>query len=152
MISGIQRAFHKLLLRLSPDKVLLVDGLNAGRGVIALRDFKAGDTLLEFKGKLCALDQLPKPEDKESDYYLQIGPNLFIGPSGEVDDYVNHSCRPNCDIQVVGTRAFLIARHAIIVGEELTFDYASTMYNDPWTMKCKCGYPECRQIIKSPNL
>lgn len=149
---SITKRIRHLILSLSPDKVLLVDGLNTGKGVIALKDFKPGATILEFKGKLVTSDQLPDLHDKESDFYLQIGPNLYIGPSSEVDDYVNHSCRPNCKVQISGTQAYLVALHPILVGEEVTFDYSSTMYNDPWTMECKCGYPECRQIIKSPNL
>jgi SET domain-containing protein len=151
-LNGIKRRIHKFLLSFSPDKVLLVDGLNTGKGVIALRDFKRGATILEFKGKLITSEQLPDLHDKESDFYLQIGPNLYIGPSCEVDDYVNHSCRPNCKVEISGTRAYLVALHPILVGEEVTFDYSSTMYNDPWTMVCKCGYPECRKIVKSPNL
>lgn len=93
-------------------------------------------------------DQLPRPYIKDD--YLQILENLYIGPDGsppDVVDFANHSCNPNCRIYVALPLIHLVALRDIAVGEEITYDYGVTMYDDPWTMKCNCGESNCRGLI-----
>jgi SET domain-containing protein len=42
----------------------------------------------------------------------------------------------------------LVAIKNIQKGEEITWDYSTTMKNDDWTMMCQCGAKNCRKIIK----
>ena len=60
---------------------------------------------------------------------------------------INHSCDPNCGIR--GERE-LCALRPIASGEEITFDYSTTVKGTvPWQMAypCKCGAPNCRGIV-----
>jgi hypothetical protein len=41
----------------------------------------------------------------------------------------------------------LIALRPIETGEEIRFDYSTTMSADHWTMECRCGQPTCRRVI-----
>lgn len=86
---------------------------------------------------------------KDYHYILQVGTNLFIGPSGNVDDYLNHSCNPNCFLHIVGKRAVLYSKVPITANSELTFDYSlsSTDTISEWHMNCKCGEHNCRKLI-----
>lgn len=78
---------------------------------------------------------------------LQIGPDLYIGASGEADDCVNHSCEPNAAVRIDGTTATLWAVRDIAAGEEISFDYSTILDEDDFTMECLCGTPSCRGTI-----
>ncbi len=41
----------------------------------------------------------------------------------------------------------LIALRPIEAGEEIRFDYSTTMSDDHWTMECRCGEPICRRVV-----
>ena len=95
------------------------------------------------------IEDLPEPYTAETDYYLQIDANLFMGPSGKLDDYVNHSCEPNCGIKIGGDGVKLIAIVPIDAGHQITFDYSTTMHNFDYEMTCACGSNNCRRQIKN---
>ncbi len=42
---------------------------------------------------------------------------------GNVARFLNHSCKPNCYVQVVGHDIWIRAARNISAGEELTYDY-----------------------------
>jgi hypothetical protein len=121
-----------------------------GMGAFARVPFTRGDLVWDWSG--CARytkDQLPVPCIEDD--YLQVGENLYIGPDdgpNEPPDFINHSCDPNCAIRVAPPEITIVALRDIGAGEELTYDYSATMYNDTWEMKCNCGTPNCRGIIR----
>lgn len=80
---------------------------------------------------------------------LQVGPDIFIGASGDIDDNINHSCNPNCYIHIAGNRAILFSLYVISANSELTFDYSSTSTDslEKWQMNCSCNNINCRKII-----
>lgn len=116
-----------------------------GMGVFAKIDIPANSPILEFTGSIV-------PKDKtniDPSYYLQVNHNKVMGPSGATDDYVNHSCDPNCLVHIVGSRAILYSMYVIKAGTELTFDYStsSTDTKEQWQMNCSCGSYKCRGVI-----
>ena len=120
-----------------------------GRGVFSKEYIEVGDEILKFNGPLVGINDLPKPYTAENDYYLQIGENLFIGPSGEIDDYVNHSCEPNSGIKFDMDGIKLVAITSITAGHQITFDYSTTMHNFDYEMNCACGSNKCRRRVKN---
>ena len=128
---------------------LVIQKTNSGRGVFAGRDFKAGEKILDFSGPILSREELPSeilnPED---DRFLQIDRDLFLGPSGKIDDLVNHSCDPNTAILIKNDQVSLWAIKNIKIGEEISYDYSLQMFNEDWTMKCQCGTKNCRQIVR----
>lgn len=117
-----------------------------GKGVFTDVEIPANTPILEVKG------QIYKDKDishLDPAYVLQVGYTSYIGPSGGVDDYVNHSCSPNCYLNIVGNRAILYSLYLIPRGAELTFDYStsSTDTLDVWKMDCKCNSFKCRKVI-----
>lgn len=120
-----------------------------GRGVFSHEPIRAGDEILQFKGPLVTFKDLPTPYSAENDYYLQIGDDQFLGPSGELDDYVNHSCRPNSGIKFHIDGIKLVAIVPIDPDHQITFDYSTTMHNFDWNMNCACGSHECRRQVKN---
>jgi uncharacterized protein len=113
-----------------------------GRGVFATRSFRPGQPLLEFSGPVLNHDEVLALGGDRA-YALQVGPDEYLDtmPPGR---YVNHSCDPNAGI--VNDRV-VIALRPIEPGEEIHFDYSTTMSRDHWTMECRCGRPTCRRVI-----
>lgn len=118
------------------------------KGVFAKGNIQPNSIVLEFKGDIFTKNTLPLDLIKNN-FYVQIGSDKYIGGSGWVDDFVNHSCNPNCKVFIVGNRAFLISLYLIKAGAEITFDYSTTSTDtkDNWLMKCKCGDYNCRKVI-----
>ena len=117
-----------------------------GLGVFTNIEIPANHPVFEVLGNVYAERDLPDPTHPA---LLQVGPDTFIGPSGDIDDYINHSCDPNCRMQVVGNRAIVYSLYVIPKGSELTFDYSATATDslDKWRMECVCGTNKCRKII-----
>jgi hypothetical protein len=113
-----------------------------GRGVFAEEPIPAGARILGFTGPL-----LHYTETTPQTRALQIGPDLYIGASNAVDDYVNHSCEPNAAVRIEGTAAELYSLRVISPGEEILFDYSTTLDENDFTMSCRCGSPSCRGTI-----
>ena len=127
-------------------KKLELKNCEHGKGVFSKENIKFGDAILQFKGPVVSINDLPKPYTAENDYYLQIGKNIFMGPSGEIDDYVNHSCEPNttaknyCDIAIRNIKK----------DEEITGDYSEDLLPGE-EMQCNCGSERCRKIVKNSS-
>lgn len=124
---------------------LKIKDSKTGKGVFTIIDIPANSPICHFKGNIYTSDNLSYSEDQ----ILQIGPNLYLGPSGEIDDYINHSCDPNCTLHIVGNKAMLYSLYLIPINYELTFDYStsSTTNKDNWNMKCNCNSYKCRKNI-----
>ena len=113
-----------------------------GRGVFAGEPIPAGAWIATFTGPFLRYDQT-----NAETYALQIGPDLYIGGSGGVDDLFNHSCDPNAWVRIDGTSAQLQALRPIPPGEQICFDYSTTLDEDDFTMRCQCGSTRCRGLI-----
>lgn len=124
---------------------LVVIETTHGKGILAGRDFKKEEVIMEFHGPRVSGEEIPNDQELEG-HYVQIGDNLYMGPSGGLDDLVNHSCDPNTGLVMGDEGIFLKAIKDIKKGEELGFDYSTTM-DDEWTMSCNCGKRECRGTI-----
>ena len=117
-----------------------------GLGLFTEIDIPVSKPIIEVTGDIHTKETMPDPNHPA---WLQISSKLFIGPSGGKDDYINHSCDPNCYVSVVGRRAILFSLYHIREGSELTFDYSTTSTEslDDWKMVCFCGSSKCRNII-----
>jgi hypothetical protein len=114
-----------------------------GIGCFASRPIKKGERIMLFKGPKITYAQTKTPFHR--DHYFQVGPNSFEGKTPNRRRPVNHSCNPNS--KIIG-REMLTAIHNIRKGEEITFDYSTTMYNDSATFRCRCGERSCRHVIR----
>lgn len=130
--------------------------------VVSTIDIPKGKIVLKFKGKILSSKDVEFPDCsyisscyasrvKFTDPYLQIGPNSFIGESGQIDDHISHSCEPNCGIIIRNGKAFLISIKKISKDEEITFDYSTTQTfpkeRRSFILVCKCNKLNCRFII-----
>ena len=123
-------------------KVYIKSSLQHGKGVFACEKILAGETILTFSGPL-----LKRADVREQDYHLQVGADLYLGASGEADDYVNHSCEPNAGFR---DGLVLVARRDIGAEEEITWDYSTAIDEDDFPgFACCCGAAACRGAVRS---
>jgi uncharacterized protein len=125
-----------------PSDAIYVDKCPLGLGVFAARDFFEGELLFRFSGPIITLSQAVAKGEAEGNV-LQIAPATYIDlePPGV---FANHGCEPNAGLRdlVSGFALRPIAR-----GEEILYDYSTTMSEQKWTMRCHCGAPSCRGVI-----
>jgi SET domain-containing protein len=62
---------------------------------------------------------------------------------GNIARFINHSCHPNCWIEVAGKTIWIRAARSIRKGEELTYDYAT---DGEQTIVCRC-HPRCKNRL-----
>ena len=130
--------------------LVLLEIRSKGKSVFATEIFKKGEKITNFDGDLFTGDQLPETESdgiSNPSRYMQIGKNLYQGPSSNLETFTNHSCDPNCGVVINGVKAILVAIKDIFPGEEITWDYSTTIDDDTWFMKCACDADICRKKI-----
>lgn len=117
------------------------DGITTG--VFTSVKIESNLPIIQFVGKIFTDKNLP------NDDVIQIGPNMFIGSSPNLDEKINHSCDPNCMLHIAGSRVILYSLYMIPADTELTIDYSVSSNDtyDSWKMDCTCGTSKCRKII-----
>lgn len=121
-----------------------------GLGVFAKRDMQAGDQICVCSGYITDIDHVTAMS-------LQLSENVFLHGVGEFDDYINHSCDPNCVVRFENEVAVLYVLKDIKAGEELSFDYNTSDWdlveqgskaNTQLSFNCRCGTDFCVGEIK----
>jgi len=131
---------------LTAARVRIIDcPAGKGKGVLAVDAFAAGEVVLEFRGQ-----HLRHRDIVDFTHCLEVRPGEYLGPSGAADDFVNHSCAPNCRVVAEDGAVLLRALRDIAGGEELTFDYSRNLWDDPTAFFCDCGTVACRGEVRGP--
>jgi SET domain-containing protein len=135
-----------------------------GRGVYAVAEIEAGETILEYTGERIdwpeALRRHPHdPKQPDHTFYFHIeGGNVIDAlHGGNSSRWINHSCDPNCEAdETAEGRVFIKALRDILPGEELFYDYGLVI-EERHTAKlkkqfaCHCGSEVCRGTMLAPK-
>ncbi len=130
--------------------------LIAGVGVYATSPISKGTTICNMTGEHIDFDELVnrvKNGLEMASDPLATSMSTYIDLD-ETSRSFNHSCEPNAYIRSVNE---LVARRDIRIGEEICFDYSTTMHYpeeqilsgglELWSCTCNCGDSNCRGII-----
>jgi hypothetical protein len=113
-----------------------------GRGLFAQATFSPGSKLLDLGGIIRRTVDL-----QDDEMALQIGPDQWLCSKGEnLDDFANHSCEPNAGFLQANELA-LYALKTISPGEEITWDYSTSINESDWDLDCQCGSTRCRKTV-----
>ncbi|MFC3581698.1 SET domain-containing protein [Sphingomonas hylomeconis] len=118
-----------------------------GKAVYAAQGFAEGDTIVRFTGRRVRADKVPTVLRGARDRFVQVTPQHYMGPSHRIDDLINHSCDPNAGLRFTDAGVFLIAVRDIAAGEEIAWDYSTTLADSDWRMTCQCHSAGCRRVI-----
>jgi SET domain-containing protein len=114
-----------------------------GRGLFATEPIAKGSRLLEMRGQVFAEADLP-----EEGMAMQVGDDLWLYSTGDqLDDCGNHSCDPNAGF-ITGLPV-LHALRDIAAGEEVCWDYSTSIGYAGWVLACRCGSATCRGMVRS---
>lgn len=68
---------------------------------------------------------------------------IDAGVGGNVARFINHSCRPNCYVDIKDGVIWIRAARPIRRGEELTYDYHT---DGDGLIRCRCR-PDCQRLL-----
>ncbi len=132
-----------------------------GQGVFATAPIKAGEDVIEYKGKLrthADVDDEYGGKDTGHTFLFILNDTYVIDANigGNVARWLNHGCAPNCQAFVIEDESGDPRKDSVVIealrdieaGEELTYDY-DIRIEEPITEEerrlwaCHCGAPGC---------
>ncbi len=129
-----------------------------GQGLFARAPIARGTRIIEYVGERITKAEAERREVQRLARLAAGGDgNVYIFELNQRHDLdgrvrwnparrINHSCAPNCEVQVVRGRIWIVALRALAPGEELTYDYSFDY--DAWRdHPCRCGAKECAGYI-----
>jgi uncharacterized protein len=125
------------------------------KGVFAIKLIPKGTKVIQYTGEIFEendpqLDERYKEQISNGKLYLfELDDNRCIDGSFNGNDakYVNHSCDPNCEVEIENDEIWYIALRDINPYEEITVDYKFD--ETPPIDICRCGCKNCRGLILS---
>ena len=121
-----------------------------GYGVFAMQEINKNARVIDYAGELIRNGKAC--EAREDRYMRDDCVWVFrvnrawsrdANVGGNIARFINHSCTPNCWIDVVDKTIWIRAARRIYPGEELTYDYA---IDGELTIPCRCR-PGCPNMI-----
>lgn len=125
--------------KFEPAKLKLnVKRSKTGLGIFAGEPIKKGTCIIEYIGRVINEDEKYKSKSK---YLFEVDSKMTIDGSSRsnIARYINHSCRPNAEIEIKNKRIFVLALKNIKEGEEIAYDYDTEYFEEHIKPKgCKC--------------
>tara|TARA_B100001245_G_scaffold61025_1_gene42183 strand:- start:114 stop:695 length:582 start_codon:yes stop_codon:yes gene_type:complete len=134
-----------------------------GTGVFASTKVPKGKKVIEYIGEKITKKEsarrsialIEKNRGSETDgavYIFEVNKRHDI--DGNIPEntarFINHSCDPNCEPDVIKNRVWLISTRKIKKGEELSYNYGFDL-EDYEEHKCRCGAKECIGYITAED-
>lgn len=122
---------------------LVVRRSRTGRGLFTVDPIERGRCIVEYTGRV-----LSEAEEytSNSKYLFAVNKRKTIDgrEKTNIASYINHACRPNCEIEIWRGRIYVMAKRTIKPGEELFYDYDTEYFSEHIRPKgCKCS--KCSQ-------
>jgi len=101
----------------------------AGLGLFAQDEIGKGEFIIEYKGKLLNQRQT---DEKGGKYLFAINSRKTIDGTTRknIARYINHSCKPNAEVEIKKGRIMIYARKKITPEEEICYDYGKEYFNE----------------------
>jgi|SRR3989344_7820634 len=117
-----------------------------GRGLFTNDAIRKGACIIEYRGRPVSEKEQYENRGK---YLFWTGKNTMIDGNipGNKARYVNHSCAPNCEVDIRNQRIYLFAIQDIKAGTELNYDY-DTEYFDQHIKPKGCLCQKCNRKRK----
>jgi uncharacterized protein len=130
--------------KIKQKKKYIVKKSRAGLGLFAVYFFKKGEFVIEYTGKVLTEKEFEASGYKK--YFFEIDKHRTIDGSGRenIARYINHSCRPNCEVRIYAKRIRIWTIRKINPGEQFTYDYGKE-YFDEFIKPVGCKCASCRR-------
>jgi len=101
----------------------------AGRGLFTYTDIAPGACIIEYRGRK---RRQAGDGKRRREIFLLDEPqhnDRWQHPE-QPARFINHSCAPNCEIDIRHKRIYVFAKRTIKAGEELNYDYDKEYFNE----------------------
>ena len=136
-----------------------------GNGVFATKRIKKNTKIIEYIGEKIIKSEGDKRSAKRIKKYLnsELDGSVYIFELNKKYDidgsplynkarYINHSCDPNCEVEIIEEKIWITAIKDIKKTDELSYDYGYEFDSDDFRDHiCKCGSKNCIRFIISSD-
>ena len=136
-----------------------------GYGVFAKKDIKKNTNIIEYIGEKILksegnirsakrISQYLGSNETGSVYIFELNKKYDIDGSVLYNKarYINHSCDPNCEVDIINNEIWISSIKKIKSGQELTYDYGYVFDKDDYKDHiCKCNLKKCIGYIISSD-
>ena len=117
-------------------------------GLFAKSDIKKGEKVIEYKGRKFTHKQVEENDrfdNSKAIYLFTLNERYVLDGDTKTNTakYINHSCNPNCEVDIINGKIWIIAIKDIKKGDELSYDYGFGYDADFRQFPCKCGSKNC---------
>jgi SET domain-containing protein len=117
-------------------------------GLFAKSDIKKGEKVIEYKGRKFTHKQVEEDDrfdNSKAIYLFTLNERYVLDGDTKTNTakYINHSCDPNCEVDIIKGKIWIIAIKDIKKGNELSYDYGFGYDKDFRQFPCKCGSKIC---------
>ncbi len=119
---------------------------SAGLGLYTLDAIPKGKKIIQYGGYKITNDEA---DQKGGKYLFEIIDSEFTidgTPRWNLARYANHSCKPNAEAVWYGHDVWICSKRGIKAGEELTYNYGKTYFND-----IIGGEKHCQCVVHKPR-
>jgi SET domain-containing protein len=132
-----ERATVKIRLRVGKSRI-------HGKGVFAAQDIPKGTRILPYLGEKISPQEATQriAQGNTSIFFFDARYDIDGNIQKNRARYINHSCDPNCESDLLDGQLWILARRDIQAGEELRYDYGYEL--DGYEKRlCQCGAKNC---------
>ena len=136
-----------------------------GHGVFATQNISKNQKIIEYIGEKVTRSEGNKRSEKRISKYLNSNKtgSVYIfelnrhydidgSPLYNKARYINHSCNPNCEVDIVNGKIWISSIKQIKKGTELSYDYGYAFDKQDYKDHiCKCGAKNCIGYIISSD-
>tara|TARA_B100001778_G_C18327840_1_gene511617 strand:- start:205 stop:693 length:489 start_codon:yes stop_codon:yes gene_type:complete len=136
-----------------------------GSGIFATVDIKKDTKIIEYIGEKITRAEGDRRSEKRIKKYLNSKKTgsvyIFeLNRKFDIDGsllynkarYINHSCNPNCEVDILDNKIWISSIKKIKKGEELSYDYGYGFDRSDFRDHiCKCGSKNCIGFIISSD-
>ena len=136
-----------------------------GRGIVATKNIKKSTRIIQYVGEIVSKKEGDKRSGNRIKKYLKSNRTgsvyIFeLNKKYDIDGnvkrnkarYINHSCDPNCEVDIANNEIWISSIRNIKKGSELNYDYGYEFDKDDYKDHvCKCGSKNCIGYIISSD-
>ena len=136
-----------------------------GKGVFSTKEIKKNTKIIQYIGEKISkaegdrrsalrIKRFLNSKKTGSVYIFELNKKYDIDGSliKNKARYINHSCDPNCEVDIIRGKIWISSIRNIKKGEELTYDYGYEFDKEDYKDHiCKCGSRKCIGYIISSD-
>ena len=136
-----------------------------GTGIFASDNIRKGKKVIEYLGEKISKSEGDRRSNIRIQKYLnsKITGSVYIfelnskydidgSPLYNKARYINHSCRPNCEVKIINGHIWIYSIKNIKKNDELSYDYGYEFDKDDYKDHiCRCGAKNCIGYIISSD-